>query len=95
MVGCPEHDGRTREGLTWTRDRLFEGRPADLKGRVDRERVRLVQAALGEGVVLHAAARAFAAEIEALADAEDATVDIVDMCRAVRPQAGDNGEEGS
>jgi ferredoxin/coenzyme F420-reducing hydrogenase delta subunit len=94
VVGCPEHDGRTREGLTWTRDRLFEGRPADLKDRVDRERVRLVQAALGEGVVLHAAARAFAAEIEALADAEDSAVDIVDMCRAIRAQAGDNGEEG-
>src|SRR5690606_30867699 len=22
VVGCPEHDGRTREGVTWTRERL-------------------------------------------------------------------------
>jgi ferredoxin/coenzyme F420-reducing hydrogenase delta subunit len=80
VVGCPEHDGRTREGVTWTQERLFEGRTAELKERVDRDRVRLVQASLGEGVVLHAAALAFAADIEALADAESDTIDIVALC---------------
>ena len=80
VVGCPEHDGRTREGVTWTRERLFEGRPADLKQRVERDRVRLVQASLGEGVVLHAAALAFAADIAALADADADAIDIVAAC---------------
>lgn len=82
VVGCPTHDGRTREGVAWTEARLFDGRPADLKPRVDRDRVRLVQAALGEGVVLHEAARAFAAEIEALARTEAADLDVVALCRA-------------
>lgn len=87
VVGCAEHDGRTREGVTWTNERLFEGRLAGLKERVEKRRVRLVQASLGERVVLHAAARAFAAEIEALADAEEKAADIVEMCRALQPVA--------
>ncbi len=86
VVGCAEHDGRTREGVTWTEQRLFEGRKADLKERVDKSRVRLVQASLGEGVVLHDAARIFAAEIEALA-ANDAPVpDLVEACKVGRLQ---------
>jgi ferredoxin len=81
VVGCPTHDGRTREGVEWTEQRLFAGRPADLKARVDRDRVKLVQAALGEGVVLHDAARAFASEIEQLARGEAAELDVVALCR--------------
>lgn len=80
VAGCREHDGRTREGVRWTEERIFEGRPADLKQRVDRNRVRLVQATLGETVMLHESVLAFAAEIEALA-AADQEIDIVDMCR--------------
>jgi ferredoxin/coenzyme F420-reducing hydrogenase delta subunit len=81
VVGCPEHDGRTREGVTWTQERLFEGRKAELKERVDKQRVRLVQAALSETTQLHAAALAFAAEIEARAHAEEAqTFDVVNVC---------------
>ena len=78
VVGCPEHDGRTREGVTWTQERLFEGRKAELKDRVDKRRVRLAQAALSESTKLHAAAIAFAQEIEALAMQE---VDIVSLCK--------------
>src|SRR5690606_40983418 len=73
-------NSRSREGVTWTRERLFEGRLADLKERVDRDRVRLVQASLGEGVVLHAAAMAFAAEITALAEAGTDAFDVVAAC---------------
>lgn len=80
VVGCPEHDGRTREGVTWTRERLFEGRPAELKERVDRSRVRLVQASLSEGVKLHAAAVAFAADIAALAEDDAVPFDVVAAC---------------
>src|SRR5690606_30390113 len=85
VVGCPEHDGRTREGVTWTEQRLFHGRPADLKARVDRNRVRLVQATLGEHVRLHTAATTFAAEIDALAGGETDEVDVIAMCRLTRP----------
>ena len=90
VVGCQEHDGRTREGVTWTEERLFEGRLADLKPRVDRARVRLAQASLGESALLHAAARAFAAEIDALAAVESAAVepiDVVALCKAAHPPA--------
>jgi ferredoxin/coenzyme F420-reducing hydrogenase delta subunit len=86
VVGCAEHDGRTREGVTWAEQRMFEGRKADLKERVDKSRVRLVQASLGEGVALHDAARIFAEEIAALA-ADDAEVpDLVAACKAGRIQ---------
>ena len=83
VVGCAEHDGRTREGVTWTGERLFGGRKAELKERVDRSRLRLVEASLGEGARLHEAALAFSAEIDALSrqDPEDA-LDVVDLCRA-------------
>jgi ferredoxin/coenzyme F420-reducing hydrogenase delta subunit len=67
VVGCAEHDGRTREGVTWTQQRLFDGRTADLKERVERRRVRLVEATLGEQVRLHAAVTSFRADIEELA----------------------------
>jgi len=83
VVGCPEHDGRTREGVTWTAERLFEGRKAELKERVDRDRVRLVQATLGERAKLHDAATAFAAQIEALSEVpEEERMDVVALCRA-------------
>ena len=83
VVGCPEHDGRTREGVTWTQQRLFEGRSADLKERVDRTRVRLVQANVGEGVRLHESVLRFRDEIEAMAraGAED-ELDVVALCKA-------------
>jgi ferredoxin/coenzyme F420-reducing hydrogenase delta subunit len=81
VAGCPEHDGRTREGVTWTEERLFQGRLADLKPRVDRSRIRLVQATLGEHVLLHESVRAFIAEIEALAANADDQVDVIELCR--------------
>jgi len=89
VVGCPEHDGRTREGVTWTRERLFDGRPADLKQRVDRSRVRLVQATLGEYVGLHASVMAFAADIEKLAGT-GSDVDVVAWC--ISNASADTGE---
>jgi coenzyme F420-reducing hydrogenase delta subunit/ferredoxin len=83
VVGCPEHDGRTREGVTWAHARMYEGRKAGLKPRVDRDRVRLVQATLSDGVKLHAAVSAFHAEIEALAALpEEERIDIIALCDA-------------
>jgi ferredoxin/coenzyme F420-reducing hydrogenase delta subunit len=90
VAGCAEHDGRTREGVTWTEQRLFHGRRAELKERVERRRIRLVQVILGDSVRLHDAVAAFQAEIDALAAAEAATgagaegpgyaVDVVALC---------------
>jgi coenzyme F420-reducing hydrogenase delta subunit/ferredoxin len=85
VVGCPEHDGRTREGVTWTEQRLYEGRKAELKARVDARRVRLVQATIGEGVRLHEAVTSFAAEIEELGSMTDEEpIDVLSLCQARR-----------
>jgi coenzyme F420-reducing hydrogenase delta subunit len=82
VVGCAEHDGRTREGVTWAQERLFEGRRSQLHDRVDRSRVRLVQATLTEGVRLHAAITSFHLEIAALeVSGPEAEVDVVALCR--------------
>jgi ferredoxin/coenzyme F420-reducing hydrogenase delta subunit len=89
VVGCAEHDGRTREGVTWAQERLFEGRKAPLHDRVDRRRVRLVQATLTDGVRLHAAVSLFQDEITAL-DAPGAGVeeeiDVLALCRTHRSE---------
>lgn len=83
VVGCPEHDGRTREGVTWTEQRLFEGRKAELEERVDARRVRLVQATIGESVRLHDAVAAFAADIEELGRLSDEEqIDLISLCKA-------------
>jgi ferredoxin/coenzyme F420-reducing hydrogenase delta subunit len=88
VVGCPEHDGRTREGVTWTEERLFQGRKAELQARVDPSRVRLVQATIGEGVRLHAAVTAFAAEIEALNWlSHEEQIDLISLCKATEQDA--------
>jgi ferredoxin len=85
VVGCPEHDGRTREGVTWAEERLFEGRKAELKPRVDKARVRLVQASLGETTALHKATLAFADEIAKLDAASREELDIIALCKAHDP----------
>jgi ferredoxin/coenzyme F420-reducing hydrogenase delta subunit len=83
VVGCAEHDGRTREGVTWAQERLFEGRRSQLHDRVDRSRVRLVQATLTEGVRLHDAVTSFHLEIAALeVSSPEAEMDVVALCRA-------------
>jgi coenzyme F420-reducing hydrogenase delta subunit len=81
VVGCPEHDGRTREGVTWTRERLYEGRKAELKERVDERRVRLVQATVGEAVRLHEAVLSFANDIALLDDGAAESIDVLSLCR--------------
>jgi ferredoxin/coenzyme F420-reducing hydrogenase delta subunit len=86
VAGCREHDGRTREGVTWAEQRLFGGRKAELKERVDGRRVRLVEASLTEGVRLHAAVTAFAAEIDELDRLNSQEqIDLVALCRAAEP----------
>jgi ferredoxin/coenzyme F420-reducing hydrogenase delta subunit len=88
VAGCAEHDARTREGMTWTTQRLFDGRPADLKQRVDRSRIRLIEATLTDGVRLHEAVNAFQLEIATLSassPAEEELPDVLELCRTRYP----------
>jgi coenzyme F420-reducing hydrogenase delta subunit len=48
IVACPPRDCQNREGPKWLEQRLYHDREAELKDRVDRRRVRLVYADLGE-----------------------------------------------
>lgn len=67
VAACPERDCWNREGTRWTRARLFEGREAELKERVDRARIRLVEAGAADRAVLARELDGFRSEIEGLA----------------------------
>jgi ferredoxin len=43
VAACPDRDCWNREGTKWTRERLFNEREAELKPRVDRDRLRFVE----------------------------------------------------
>ena len=83
VVACPERDCRSREGSHWLRERIHSGRAAELKARVDRERIRIVEAGAGESGRLAAELAAFTAETEARARAAglEEPVDLIDLCR--------------
>lgn len=48
VVACPPRDCWSREGPKWLLERMYEDREAELQPRVDRRRVRVVNAAPGE-----------------------------------------------
>lgn len=52
VAACPPRDCRSREGVKWFRERLDNGREAELQDRVDRRRIDVVYAAAGERSVL-------------------------------------------
>ncbi len=70
VAACPGRDCWNREGPRWTRARLFDGREAELKERVDRRRVQMVQAGLGAHGTMIRALADLRSEIRALDDLE-------------------------
>jgi ferredoxin len=66
IVSCPPRDCWNREGPKWLLERLYHGREAELRERVDRRRVRLAYAGEGERVVVEASLRAFRRDLAAL-----------------------------
>lgn len=84
IATCPERDCRGREGTKWLHQRLFEGREAELKERVDRRRLRVIEAAAGNPGALRSAMVEFQAHVAALAIAEgEADVDLMALCDRV------------
>lgn len=81
VATCPQRDCRGREGTKWLYERLYEGREAELKERVDRRRVRVIEAGAGEPRLLINALAEFRADIAklALADGED-NIDLLALC---------------
>jgi coenzyme F420-reducing hydrogenase delta subunit len=79
VAACPERDCWNREGPGWTEGRLFHDREAELKERVDRRRVRLVHAGLGDRAPLARHLAAFQRDVAALERAgrdQDLEVDL-------------------
>lgn len=70
VASCPPRDCWNREGVTWLRERVENGREAELKPRVDRRRVRITHAAEGETLRLAAELRIYQEEIAALENAQ-------------------------
>ncbi len=66
VAACSGRDCWNREGPKWTAQRLYAGREADLKMRVDRGRLRYVQAGAGGRRDIARALRTFQEEIAEL-----------------------------
>ena len=75
IVSCPPRDCWTREGVTWMEQRLYHEREAELQARVDRRRIRVVHAALGEHAEVRLALASFREELHAIGQTE-AEVDV-------------------
>jgi coenzyme F420-reducing hydrogenase delta subunit len=70
VVSCPMRDCWNREGVRWLEQRVHHDREAELKERVDRDRVRLIEAAAAEWITLQAHLETFRGEIATLAEIE-------------------------
>jgi ferredoxin len=89
IVSCPPRDCWNREGPKWLEARLFHEREAELRERVDRRRVRLVYAGLGERGLLRTALATFREEIAALeATAAEPDIDLDRLCDVTETEAG-------
>lgn len=66
IVSCSPRDCRHREGPMWLGQRVYHGREAELRARVDRRRVRLAFAGEAERREVEAAVRAFRGDVAAL-----------------------------
>lgn len=84
VASCPPRDCWNREGVTWLHARVEDRREAELMPRVDRRRVRLVNAGETGAAGLVRAVSEFAAEVRER-DAPDAeeNIEIDDECAPV------------
>lgn len=83
VAACPTRDCWNREGTRWARARLFEDREAELQARVDRARVRFVEAGAAERGGLARDIAAFRVALARLEPARaEATVSIDAECDA-------------
>jgi ferredoxin len=80
VASCPVHDCRNREGGKWLEARMYQEREAELQARVDRSRVRWIEAGRGEREVVRAGIRTFRASLAASAAGEEGEIDILALC---------------
>ncbi|MCY3808194.1 MAG: cytochrome b N-terminal domain-containing protein [Gemmatimonadetes bacterium] len=89
VVACPPRDCWGREGPKWLVERLFNERAAELKARVDRERVRVAHASFYDRHALETAVDDFAQALAHLdAPAAEAAIEVDTECELVESAAG-------
>jgi coenzyme F420-reducing hydrogenase delta subunit len=88
VAGCPPRDCVGREGPKWLEQRFYHAREAELQSRVDRARVQVVTAALGEDDAVVADFEAFRRRLLALdVVAAEAEVEPEEYCEPVSAEA--------
>jgi coenzyme F420-reducing hydrogenase delta subunit/Pyruvate/2-oxoacid:ferredoxin oxidoreductase delta subunit len=88
VAACPARDCWNREGPEWVEERMYHDREAELRERVDRQRVRLTHAGSGEPDVVRQALEAFRAEIGTLEATErEEEIDLVEECHEAGEEA--------
>lgn len=90
IASCPPRDCWNREGAEWAEQRLFHGREAELKERVDRARVHLAWIDEAEPGVLERELAAFRARLALLDPVEgEDEVDLLALCDRAEASAGE------
>ncbi len=85
VVSCPPRDCVGREGPKWLIERLFQGREAELKERVDRRRVRVVYAAPRNRWAVASAIAGFSDDLGSLAKpAGEEAIELDAVCEEER-----------
>ncbi|MEX2572105.1 MAG: cytochrome b N-terminal domain-containing protein [Gemmatimonadota bacterium] len=79
VVSCPAADCRNREGAQWLEARLFHEREAELQARVDRRRVRWVEAGAGERSTVMRGLKDFRQSLPGAAY-PDGEIDLLALC---------------
>jgi ferredoxin len=81
IVACPPRDCWSREGPRWLTERLYHDREAELKPRVDRNRIRVAYAGMGEPLTVLGELQRFRDHIQALAMSRgEAEIDLDETC---------------
>ena len=86
VASCPIGDCRNREGGKWLEQRLFHDREAELKSRVDRRRVRWIEAGAGERRVLARELNQFRDSLPGRIEFVEEQIDLLAMCDRVEEE---------
>jgi ferredoxin len=90
ILSCPDRDCWNREGPKWLDERLYRGREAELKERVDRRRIQVERIAAGDVRAALAALARFRAGLNAMEPARaEAQVDLETECEPAIVVVGD------
>ncbi len=81
VAACPGRDCPNREGVKWLLERVYGQREAELKERVDRRRLRVVQLSELEAAALQGEITSFRERVGALGpEAAEQEIDLVALC---------------